>query len=105
MKNLRPMFLAVASLVAVAASSGVARADDSAADFTADAKLYYRVVACGNSDAVPAGVDAAIVEKHCAVMAKRYADFQKSYAQPAEAFFGPLRPKDLPTTVVYPFGG
>jgi hypothetical protein len=100
------MFLAVASLVAsvVAASSGVARADD-AADFTADAKLYYRVVACGNNDVVPAGVDQAIVDKHCAVMAKRYAEFQKSYAQPAEAFFAPLRPKDLPTTVVYPFGG
>jgi hypothetical protein len=96
------MFLAAVSVVA--ALAGVARADD-AADFTADAKLYYRVVACGGSEAVPAGIDQATVDKHCAVMAKRYEDFKKSYADPAEAFFAPLRPKDLPTTVVYPFGG
>jgi hypothetical protein len=96
------MFLAVASVVA--ALSGVARADD-AADFTADAKLYYRVVACGGSDAVPTTIDQSTVDKHCAVMAKRYEDFKKTYADPAEAFFAPLRPKDLPTTVVYPFGG
>ena len=102
MKNITPMYLAVAAVVA--AFGGVARGDE-AADFTADAKLYYRVVACGNSDALPAGVDQAIVDKHCAVMAKRYADFQKSYAAPAEAFFAPLRPTDLPKTVVYPFGG
>jgi len=96
------MFLAVASVVA--ALSGVARAED-AADFTADAKLYYRVVACGGSDAVPKTIDQSTVDKHCAVMAKRYEDFKKTYADPAEAFFAPLRPKDLPTTVVYPFGG
>ncbi|MFT3693934.1 MAG: hypothetical protein QM831_12385 [Kofleriaceae bacterium] len=88
----------------LAALSGVAQADDGA-DFIADAKLYYRVVACGNADALPAGIDAGIVDKHCAVMAKRYADFQKSYVEPAEKFFEPLRPKDLPSIVVYPFGG
>ena len=102
MNNTGPMFLAVASVVA--ALSGVARAED-AADFTADAKLYYRVVACGGSDAVPKTIDQSTVDKHCAVMAKRYEDFKKTYADPAEAFFAPLRPKDLPTTVVYPFGG
>ncbi|HEY0253271.1 MAG TPA: hypothetical protein VGC41_17175, partial [Kofleriaceae bacterium] len=82
----------------------MASADDGA-DFTADAKLYYRVVACGTTDPLPAGIDQAIVDKHCAVMAKRYADFKKTYVDPAEAFFEPLRPKDLPATVVYPFGG
>ncbi len=98
------MFLA-ALVSLVAALSGVASAEDAAADFTADAKLYYRVVACGGDAPVPAGIDAATVDRHCAVMAKRYAEFQKTYVVPAEAFFARLRPADLPTTVVYPFGG
>jgi hypothetical protein len=98
----------LAALSVVAALSGVAAADEGAspaADFTADAKLYYREVACGGSAALPAEADKATVDKHCEVMAKRYAEFQKTYAVPAEAFFAPLRPTDLPTTVVYPFGG
>ena len=99
------MYVAVASVLVVALSGGIARADDAVADFTADAKLYFRVVACGNADPVPAGIDQGIVDKHCAVMAKRYEDFKKTYATPAEEFFSKLRPADLPTTVVYPFGG
>ena len=95
-----------AALSVVAALTSVAVAgDDVAADFTADAKLYYREVACGGSATLPAEVDKATVDKHCDVMTKRYAEFQKTYAVPAEAFFAPLRPADLPTTIVYPFGG
>jgi hypothetical protein len=97
------MLLVVAAVLS--ATSGMARADDPAADFTADAKLFYRVVACGGSDALPATVDATLVDRHCAIMAKRYDEFQKTFAVPAAAFFQPLRPTDLPTTVVYPFGG
>ena len=61
--------------------------------------------ACGGSDPVPANLDAPTVEKHCAEMAKRYEEFAKTYSTPAAAFFQPLRPANLPTTVVYPFGG
>src|SRR5580698_9913507 len=86
-------------------TSGAMFAALAIADFTADAKLFYRVVACGGSDAVPAGVDQALVDRHCEIMAKRYDEFHKTYSTPAEAFFAPLRPTDLPTTVVYPFGG
>jgi hypothetical protein len=97
------MFLPAAVAV-LSATSGVARADD-AADFIADAKVFYRVVACGGTDPVPANLDAATVDRHCAAMAKRYEDFQKKYATPATTFFASLRPANLPTTVVYPFGG
>jgi hypothetical protein len=38
-------------------------------------------------------------------MAKRYQEFDKTYAEPASAFFAGVRPAGLPTTVVYPFGG
>src|SRR6267154_4897868 len=99
--NNRVLFSAAVALSAV---TGVAHAD-TAADFTADAKLFYRVVACGSTEAVPANLDATTVDKHCADMAKRYDEFNKTYAKPAGEFFAGLRPKDLPTTVVYPFGG
>lgn len=100
-----------ASIFVVAASFAITRADAATAttaaahDFTADAKLFYRVVACGGTDELPPNFDAKTVERHCAAMAKRYQAFATRYAVPAETFFAALRPADLPTTVVYPFGG
>ncbi|MGE3544925.1 MAG: hypothetical protein AB7L28_13380, partial [Kofleriaceae bacterium] len=81
-----------------------AHAED-AADFIADAKLFYRVVACGGTDPLPAAMDAKIVEAHCVEMARRYASFTERYITPARAFFAAKRPANLPTSVVYPFGG
>jgi hypothetical protein len=94
----------VATAFVLAASSSLAQADD-AVDFIADAKLYYRVVACGNADPLPEGIDAAIVDKHCAEMTKRYASFTEKYITPARAFFADKRPATVPTSIVYPFGG
>lgn len=98
----------LAALVILAAAAGTTPAladNDEAADFIADAKLYYRVVACGNNDPLPAGIDQATVDKHCAEMAKRYASFNEKYITPARAFFADKQPANLPTSVVYPFGG
>jgi hypothetical protein len=85
--------------------SSIARADDAAVDYISDARLYYRVVACKGTDALPANLDAPTIEKHCAEMAKRYERFTEKYVTPAQTFFAQLRPAGLPTTVVYPFGG
>ncbi len=95
-------FVTVAAALAFAASPAFA---DEPADFIADAKLFYRVVSCGGSDPLPASVDATIVDKHCAEMAKRYESFKKKYIEPATAFFAEKRPATIPATVVYPFGG
>jgi hypothetical protein len=98
--------------VAVGGGAGVARADApaaagaaGAADFLADAKVFYRVVGCGGADALPAGFDAKVVDAHCADMAKRIQRFKDKYVTPAGAFIATVRPAGLPTTVVYPFGG
>jgi hypothetical protein len=96
------MWLAVAFVVS--AASGVAHADEPK-DFIDDAKLYYRVVSCGSTDPLPADLDQATVDRHCAAMQKLYDEWHKTYSEPAAKFFDTLRPKDLPTTVVYPFGG
>jgi hypothetical protein len=75
-------------------------------NFLAEALAFYRVVACsGELEELPAGVDRAIVDKHCVEMAARYQRFNEKYAAPAGAFFAGLRPAALPTAVVYPFGG
>src|SRR3954471_10461002 len=95
--------LCIAALVTGLALPRAAHADG--VDFIKDAKLFYRVVACGGSDPLPATVDAATVDKHCAEMAKRYKDYNEKYAQVAETFFSGVRPANLPATVVYPFGG
>ena len=87
------------------ATTAIAQAEE-ARDFIAEAKVIYRVVACGNpSEAPPANLDAKVIEAHCAQIAKMYESIKGHYFEPASAFFAPLRPKDLPTTVVYPFGG
>lgn len=91
------------ALTLVGLLSGVASAD--AVDFIKDAKLYYRVVACKGTDPLPAGFDAAVVDKHCVEQTKRYDKLAKSYFTPAAEFLAPLRPAGLPTTIVYPFGG
>lgn len=91
-------------LIAALLVSAPAYAED-AVDFIADAKLYYRVVACKGSDPLPATLDAPTIEKHCTEMAKRYERFAEKYVTPAQAFFATLRPANVPTSIVYPFGG
>jgi hypothetical protein len=75
------------------------------ADFTAEAKLLYRVVACGGSDPLPASIDPKVVERHCTWVADKEAGFRKQYFEGGRDFFDKLVPKDAPKVVVYPFGG
>ena len=80
-------------------------------DFLAEAQAFHRVVACGGSEnagtdgAIPAGLDRALIEKHCVEMRARYQRFNEKYVTPARAFFDSVRPSELPQVVVYPFGG
>jgi hypothetical protein len=76
-----------------------------ARDFIAEARLFYRVVACAGDAPVPASLDAAVIDAHCKDLATRIARYQSRYVQPASEFFAAVRPAGLPTTVVYPFGG
>jgi hypothetical protein len=92
----------VAAFVLALASTAHA---DEPRDFISDAKVFYRVAACGGTEAPPAELDAPVIEKHCAEMAKRYDYLTKNYIEKAQAFFAKVQPADLPATVVYPFGG
>src|SRR5688572_1206952 len=102
MDKSRPMFrVPVVAALMLATQVGTASAEEPR-DFIAEAKVFYRVVSCGGTDQPPpANLDATVIEKHCAEMAKRYENIKKRYFEPASAFFAKLRPADAPTTVVY----
>jgi hypothetical protein len=74
------------------------------ADFLAEAKLVYRLAACGGDAPVPAAF-AEVVEAHCKQLAPYLDTYRAKYLGDARAFFVAKEPKDLPATVVYPFGG
>lgn len=109
---LRPLLASAAVLLTLGAT---ARADEGT-DFTSDAKLLYRVAACGNSDQ-PLPVELTngdakreeklkkIVDRHCKSINEQLAKFRAQYFDKGRAWFDENVPKDVPSTVVYPFGG
>ena len=76
-----------------------------AQDFADQARLLFRVAACGPTGEVPARFDAAVVPQHCDELGHAYGEYRKAWVDVAKPFIAALRPKDLPATVVYPFGG
>jgi hypothetical protein len=75
------------------------------AEFIDQALILFRVGACGPAGEVPSRFDASVVTKHCNELARAYDDYRSSWVAVAEPFLASLRPRDLPRTVVYPFGG
>ncbi|HEY0193870.1 MAG TPA: hypothetical protein VGC42_22290, partial [Kofleriaceae bacterium] len=85
-------------------------------DFLADARLLYRVAACGGADApLPEDLTKGdgkltaklepIVSAHCKQILSRIAEFRTTYFDKGRAWFEKVVPRDVPRTVVYPFGG
>jgi hypothetical protein len=77
----------------------------SGTDFGPQARVMFRVAACGGDDAIPGRFSARAITAHCKEMAAIYASYRKAWADEAKAFIAGLRPKDLPRALVYPFGG
>src|SRR5256885_1467614 len=65
----------------------------------------FRVAACGSDDAIPERFSARTIDAHCKDMAEVYKSYRRAWADQAQKFIATLRPADLPSTVVYPFGG
>jgi hypothetical protein len=83
---------------------GTARADNRT-DFTPEVRAMFRVAACGGGDPIPEKFSAKTIDAHCKEMAAVYASYKKEWADGAQKFVAELRPKDVTSTVVYPFGG
>lgn len=84
-----------------AAAAGVLEGQD----FADEARLLYRVVACGGNAPLPANVDAQTVAQHCARLRARVNRYRRGYLARAKRFFAAVEPRPLPAKVVYPFGG
>jgi hypothetical protein len=82
-----------------------AHAEPAGTDFGPQARVMFRVAACGGDDAIPARFSARAITAHCKEMASVYASYRKAWATAAQAFIATLRPRDLPPRAVYPFGG
>ncbi len=96
---MKSSLLALFVVVAVAAP---ARAEP--VEFTAELRALSAVAACDGT-AIPEGFDAKAVAKHCADLDAIMQGYVEKWAKPARGFFDALVPKDIPRTVVYPFGG
>ena len=75
------------------------------ADFSAEARLLFRVVACGGDEPLPATFEATALDQHCRWLQERVEPYRNDYLARLTPFFAARRPTDLPKTVVYPFGG
>ncbi len=75
------------------------------ADFEEQAKEIYRIAACGNDAPLPDRFDAATVAAHCKELRAMYDDYKNNWVKVAMPYIAGLVPKDIPSTIVYPFGG
>jgi hypothetical protein len=90
-------------LLATLGLGSTARAEDGL-DFIDDAKLLYRIAACGGTEQVDDNLT-KIVEKHCKSITDKLEKFRAEYFTKNREWFTTVVPKDVPKTVVYPFGG
>jgi hypothetical protein len=74
-------------------------------DFGAEAKLLFRVAACGSNDPLPPELDAKTVKTYCDELLPKIAAYKRRYVSVAKPFLTALQPQGLPDRVVYPFGG
>jgi hypothetical protein len=74
-------------------------------EFLPEGKDLFRVAACGSDDPPPPKIEAATVEEHCTDLRAHYTQYKTGWIDVATPFIAALRPKDLPKTIVYPFGG
>lgn len=91
-------------LAILCAPAARAAAAEQGQDFTREAKLLFRIVACAGSDPVPAGLEAA-VEGHCKALRPLMEAYREKYVRGPQDFLQSLQPRGLPASVVYPFGG
>jgi hypothetical protein len=73
-------------------------------DFIAEARTLYRVAACAGDAPVPPAL-AEVVDAHCKSIGPYLDKYRAKYLGEARTWFIAHEPKDLPPTLVYPFGG
>ena len=92
-------------MISLVLTALLSQAPEAPLDFSDDAKLLFRIVACQGDAALPAGIDAKVVDDHCKELNRRADKYRQTWVAQAQPFIQGLKPAGLPTTLVYPFGG
>ena len=74
-------------------------------DFAPVVQTLARVTACAPLGTVPERFDSQVVENHCKELAALEDKWRQVWLSQAQPFLSGVVPRDLPSTVVYPFGG
>jgi hypothetical protein len=74
-------------------------------DFSAEARLLFRVAACTGSAPIPESLDRGVIYRHCNELEPRMRAYRDQYLAVMGPYLAKLCPAGLPPTVVYPFGG
>lgn len=74
-------------------------------DFAPVVQTLARVTACAPLGTVPERFDLHVVENHCKQLAALEDRWRQIWLSQAQPFLSGVVPRDLPSTVVYPFGG
>ncbi len=96
------LWLLVCVLVGALVSTPARAAD---LDFTPQARDLAAVVACVPGAVSPKRFDAKVLGAHCRQLAMLQRWWHHSWLERAQPFLEKVVPTDLPTRVVYPFGG
>jgi hypothetical protein len=94
----------VAALALMLVPAGARAETGKGVDFIDDAKLLYRIAACGGTDRIDDKLT-TIVDKHCKAINEKLDKFKAEYFGKNREWFTAVVPKDVPKTIVYPFGG
>jgi len=74
-------------------------------DFIPVTQTLARVAACAAVGKIPEQFDVHVVDRHCQLLASLEAKWRQTWLAQAQPFFAAVVPRDIPPTVVYPFGG
>ncbi len=74
-------------------------------ELVAHAEMLFHVVACAGEPRAEMPVSEKFRTRHCKQLAKVIAEYRKRWLTKATPFFAAVIPDDIPSTIVYPFGG
>jgi len=104
--RLRNIVIPAAVITALSVAAGFSAAEPAGHDFISEARLIYRIVACGDGEAaLTARFDAAAIQDHCRKIDRNIGIYRRDFIDKASLFVAKLVPGGLPAKVIVPFGG
>ncbi len=97
-----PLFLTLSGSL-VAATNNTEGTDGT--NFIDELRIIFRVATCGGETSVPVAIPAELVRTHCRALNGAFGRYRKGWLANAVPVFEKLVPAELPTKIVYPFGG